>query len=273
MNFLDYAVPAFGTIASFFGGERRNDQQAAVNSAQMAFQERMSNTSHQREVADLRAAGLNPILSGTGGMGASSPQGAAWQVLDTISPAVSSGYAGGSLAKELKKRDEEIELLKKEARIKEPYAKLGDAGSLGLDTIQTLLKTFMETMIEKFTPGSAKAALPGVTNPDVSRLDVPGLNVPRTEGGAEVTKTLVDRLEDLLGTNSAKAGKAAIEDTPTTKGTAVKLPSGEIVRFHLKGTREEQLRDARLIPDPEHRRAAIKHVLEKTHYVRQRRGD
>lgn len=72
----------------FIGGERTNVANARMARAQMDFQERMSSTAHQREVADLRAAGLNPILSGTGGMGSSTPGGSTATMQNSVATAL-----------------------------------------------------------------------------------------------------------------------------------------------------------------------------------------
>lgn len=59
--------------------EKANIASAYESQKNREFQERMSNTAHQREIADLKKAGLNPILTGKYG-GSSTPSGSMAQM-------------------------------------------------------------------------------------------------------------------------------------------------------------------------------------------------
>lgn len=92
MVWIPLAAAAVSAAGSYFGGKSQQEASQAMAREQMEFQERMSNTAHQREVADLRAAGLNPILSTRHG-GASSPTGAMGTATNQLGDAVRSGVS------------------------------------------------------------------------------------------------------------------------------------------------------------------------------------
>jgi hypothetical protein len=77
----------FNAASSIFNNERNisaaeeaNQTNIMLQRENRSWQEQMANTSHQREVSDLKAAGLNPVLSAGGGSGAATPSSAAAHV-------------------------------------------------------------------------------------------------------------------------------------------------------------------------------------------------
>jgi hypothetical protein len=90
---------AISGLLGFKGQKDANVASAQQAKQQMDFQREMSNTAVQRRMADLKSAGLNPILAG--GKEASSPSGAMAPQANVMAAGVSSALQAAQVANTL----------------------------------------------------------------------------------------------------------------------------------------------------------------------------
>lgn len=123
-----------GAGATMLGQYMANQENKELARNQMDFQERMSSSAHQREVEDLKRAGLNPILSAS--KGASTPAGASAQMQNIAEGVGSTALGAETLKQNLVKQNADIEKQKSEIGLIQSQQKVNQ-GTEALQKAQT----------------------------------------------------------------------------------------------------------------------------------------
>lgn len=128
LGFFEWIAPiasAVSAVGNIFGDKKANDQNIDQTSQNRQWQEEMSNTAHQREVKDLIAAGLNPILSANKG-GATTPGGNVPIIHNVMERGLNSASDAARSVEEVRNKRANTDSTRQNIKIKQPAQSFAD---------------------------------------------------------------------------------------------------------------------------------------------------
>lgn len=221
-----------GGALNFFSAKSANKQNREMAREMMGFQERMSNTSYQRQMADMRAAGLNPMLA-MGAGGASTPSGASASAMatnpgDALTGAAASAIETRRLRKEIEAADQQIETLASQEHKNLSESNESNMRQRNLETQNEIQKVELASKLAELPAASAEAEArrrQALIDQSMTKVDATLKRVGTAAGAAGQVIGLPTKALQGLGSSAGSAAREAYKRGLKDRSRSLGIPS------------------------------------------------